>query len=532
MAERLRIAQQIAAVLVATHAAGIVHRDLKPGNVMLTHSGDVKVLDFGLSAAAVPHGHRLSDEAIAEVFSTPQMQSAAVDETHTISPGQAAAPHDASVFQSVEGSVKGTVGYMSPEQARGEPATPASDMYSFGLVLQELFTGERPYEPGEFLDVLDRTRRGISREPRGLSGPITALIKRLKSAAPTQRPTAVDTLERLKWIGEAPVRRRRNLIAAALVVAAIGGAVKYTVDLSRERNAALMARDDAQRRRGQAEGLIEFMVGDLRNKLTPVGRLEILDEVGKKALEYFASVPAASLTEEELFRRSQALHQVGQVLQARRDNAGAQKAYEESLAQAEEVVRRRPDNGEWQLGLGTSHFYLGDLKMRAGDLDAALAHFRAYQQIAEKLVATDPSNATYRLEQSYGHSNVAAIYQRQGNLQGAREQLQAVVRLQDELARQRPDDQPLQTSRANSFNRLGIVEELAGDLAAADRSFRQAVELQEQLLQKSPRDMGLKRRREVSLIYRGLVLRALGDRERSRANAQCGIDRHAGTCCA
>jgi tetratricopeptide (TPR) repeat protein/tRNA A-37 threonylcarbamoyl transferase component Bud32 len=520
-AERLRIAQQIASVLVATHAAGIVHRDLKPGNVMITHTGVVKVLDFGLSGAAGAVPHLISDAEAAEVLNTPEMQQAALEETRGGPPSPFPAL-DASTFHTEAGTIKGTVGYMSPEQARGELASPASDMYSFGLLLQELFTGQKPYEPGEYLELLDRARRGISKDPASVPAPIAALVTRLKSLAPSQRPTAIDVVERLHWISDAPRRRNRNVIAATIALAAVLGAVKYTVDLSRERNAAIAARDEAQQRRGQAENLIGFMVGDLRAKLTAVGRLEILDNVGKEALKYFASVPSATLTDEELFRRSQALHQLGQVLQARNDTAAALKAYEDSLEQATEVVRRQPDNAEWQLGLGTSHFYVGDVKMRSGDLKTALGHFRAYQLIAEKLVAKDPTNVTYRLEQSYGHSNVAAILQRQGDLQGAREELLKTTRLELALAAQKPDDTTLQTSRANTLDRLGLIHDALGELAAANAAFVQEIEIHDGMLAKDPRNTRVRRRRVVGLIFRGDVLRAIGETDEAQ-----GILEHA-----
>ncbi|MEO7158838.1 MAG: serine/threonine-protein kinase, partial [Vicinamibacterales bacterium] len=507
--QKLGIARQIADVLVATHAAGVVHRDLKPGNVMLTPGGDVKVLDFGLSAT-VSRRDRAHATGAAMVPNLDAIPGTTLEETRLIEPASARGV-DVSHFQSQQGAILGTVVYMSPEQARGEIATSASDMYSYGLVIQELFSGQPAYD--ESLDgatALAKAQRGESLPPTGMHASIRSLIERLKAHAPAQRPTALDTQERWRWIVDRPRRVRRNLMIAALVIAALAGAARYTTDLSRERNAAVAARKEADQRRGQAEGLIGFMVGDLRTKLAAVGRLEILDDVGKQALAYFGSVPADTLTEEELFRRSQALHQLGQVRQARADPAGALAAYEESLVQATEVVRRQPDNAEWQLGLGTSHFYVGDLKMRRGELAAALAHFQAYKEIAERLVARDATNFEWKLELSYGHSNVAAIYSRQGNLRGAREQLERTAALQAGLATQRPSDLTLKTSRANNFNRLGIVQEGLGDLEAAAASFANEMKVYDEILAIDARDTRVRRRRDVSHIFRGRVLRALG----------------------
>ena len=516
-AERLKIAQQIAAVLVATHAAGVIHRDLKPGNVMLTQAGDeVKVLDFALSATmdGAPLGvDVVTARATAGIDVLPHDEtwSPADQPVSPSTPG-------ATQFKSEAGAIKGTVAYMSPEQARGEPATSASDMYSFGLVLQEMYTGRHPYaDTSTQLQLLEKAARGETVPPDGMPAYLASLVVRLKSLAPAQRPTSVDTLDRLKWISNAPKRRRRNAMIAAVLIAIIGGAIKYTVDLSRERNAALQARDEARQRRGQAEGLIGFMVGDLRTKLNAVGRLEILDDVGKQALAYFNSVSADSLSDEELFRRSQALHQLGQVREARADVPGALKAYEDSLAQAEAVVQRNPGNAEWQLGLGTSHFYVGNLKMRGGDLDGALAHFQAYKQIAERLVAREPDNFTWKLEESYGHSNVAAIYSRQGSLDNARKELEIVASLQADLAKQKPSDQELQTSRANNFNRLAIVQDSLGDLQGAVASFLRELEIYAALLASDSRNMRVRRRAQVSHAYCALTLSAL-DRSKEAAD--------------
>jgi serine/threonine protein kinase len=184
MEEGLGIAEQVVGGLAAAHREGIIHRDLKPENIMLRVDGLVKVLDFGL-AKVLP-------------WAQPQTAGGA-----SVTAGSQATE---------TGQLVGTFTYMSPEQARGGSVTPASDVFSFGIILYEVLAGEHPFKQTTVIDTLTAI---LSREPppvsardaavpEQISGVVELALRKEVSGRPRSAVELSDELKRARAALAAP----------------------------------------------------------------------------------------------------------------------------------------------------------------------------------------------------------------------------------------------------------------------------------------------------------------------------------------
>ena len=230
--EALALAAQITAALEVAHEQGIIHRDLKPANIKVRSDGTVKVLDFGLAKALEPASVAASTQA---------------DPTYAMSQSPTL------TFQATQaGLILGTAAYMSPEQARGKPADKRSDIWSFGVVLFEMLSGQRVFE-GE--DVSETLAFVLTKAPDWSKLPATvppAIVTLLKRCLERDRRRRVADMSTVRFVieeagslviarpdADAPAkpaatvrplwRRLTPVVVAIALTAAVGGIAAWTL---------------------------------------------------------------------------------------------------------------------------------------------------------------------------------------------------------------------------------------------------------------------------------------------------------------
>ena len=464
---KLSVCRALLAALAKAHQAGVVHRDIKPDNIMVLGKDQVKFLDFGISRLLTGADNMGTD---------PETE-----------PGLRA--HPAGDGETMPGAILGTVDFMSPEQARGQPAGTASDIFTLGIIFEKMFSSN----PAGRVDTITAP------------GDVVKLIGRMKLDAPAARPTAVEAASVLERNRTRPQRRLRWAMLAAVVGLAFAGGVKYILDLSYER-------EQAEQSRIEAEQISEFMSSLFKvsdpglSKGETITARELLDRGAAKIDQSLADQPLA------MARLKLTIGGVYIDL-GLYDSARLQLLQALNVAEAVEPVDFDLVT-DILLGLGTLEFNATDFEASESYLDRALQTHRKrrgnssdlmppiHSQLASVYARTNrsaqalelnldilavyrQSPARYTSEIPLIRSNISLIYWRQEQLDEAESYARLAL---DGYSESGMDDLEFQ---ATLLSNLSLIQADAGQFEASAKNVEAAVKIREQIYGEDHHLLGL-----------------------------------------
>ncbi len=506
--ERLGVFREACAAVAQGHLKGVIHRDLKPGNILVAGSGPLagrpRVIDFGIARATDADTSRITRQS-----ETPRLL--------------------------------GTLQYMSPEQFAGDPdqIDVRSDVYSLGVILYELLAGRPPYDLRRkpafeaARIVRDEDPKPLSTINRTVSRDVAAIAATCLEKSPARRyssaaelaedlgrhlegrpvaaspPGFIDSLVRLAHRHRAAAAVVSTALAAgALALVGIG---IFAVRAESQRRAAVAAEQRAERRTAAAENLVQFMTFTLRDRLTELGRPDLLAGVLDRLAEYHATGDRLAEAGLELpsprqrRQREVFFNTVGDFQRSLGRPEAAARAYRRAFEIAATLAAETPASLEFQRDLSVSHQKLGMLAADAGDGEEARRHFLASREIRERLAALAPGDPTREWDLAGSLDRLGQLALEAGDLTAARREFSQLKAVMERLTAIDPANLDWRRDLAIAEQKLGCLADRAGDLGAAGAHLDEAAAVLTALVATDPANRTWQHDLALTTWHRGAV---------------------------
>jgi tetratricopeptide (TPR) repeat protein len=257
-------------------------------------------------------------------------------------------------------------------------------------------------------------------------------------------------------------QRRQRQLAGLAAVSLAGMGAMGALALS-----AVHSRDEARRQRGQAEGLIEFMLTDLRKRVEPSGRLDLMDGIGAKALSYYGAQRPQDLDADSLGRRARALRLMGEISVQRGQLGQGLRDFEAASATTSELMDRAPADGARVFDHAQNVYWVGNIAYQRGQAAKAEDAFKTYLALADRLTRLDPARDDWRAEVVYADTALGALYLDEGRDPEAAEAFSRSLGVSQGLAARHPAELERELDVAGDRAWLGDALEKQGRLAEA-----------------------------------------------------------------